>query len=166
MVLVVTMIRGFGSDVIVGWRQSPDCGNRNGAGIGFVAEQSWIVFEPALLVDVGLDDLGCHASGKVAVFALLNQHGNYNLRIAPGGNTGKPAVVLELLTFTGFTLAQFVTDNLGAACFSGEIDSLEMGAGSSSTRIHDACHGIGDGDPVLGINGNTSRRIVAGQRLL
>ena len=41
-----------------------------------------------------------------------------------------------------------------------------MGAGRGPTRIHHASHGIGDSNPVLRIDRNSSRRVITGDHLL
>src|SRR5256885_1108119 len=87
---------------------APDTGHRNRAGIGFVAEQRRIVVQATLLIHVCLYDLGGDARREIAMLALLDQHGNHNLRIAPGSHAGKPAIVFEFLAASAFALAQRV----------------------------------------------------------
>ena len=50
---------------------------------------------PALLVHVGLDDLGRQACRQFAVLAAFEQGHDNNLRIAPGRESHKPAVLIE-----------------------------------------------------------------------
>src|SRR6185312_11042391 len=94
-----------------------------------------------------------------AVLAAFKQHGHHNLRISARRDANKPAVVIELFACSAFALAERIADNLRAAGFAGKIHALDVGAWGRSSlwhvrgwSIYHARHGIGDGDPVLGIN--------------
>src|ERR1700694_1264369 len=149
-----------------GFRTAPDARDRNRSGIGFVAEQSGIVMKAALLVHVRLNDLRSNARGKIAMFALLDQHGDHDFRIAPGSDTGEPAIVLKLLAASTLALAQRIADDLGAARLSGKINSLQVGAVGRSYRTDYAGHSVCNGDPVLRIQRDMGSRIASAGRLL
>src|SRR5947207_9376481 len=121
--------------------------------------------QAALLFHISLYDLSSHAGGKIAMLALLDKHGDHDLRIAPGGYAGKPAIVLKFLAAAPLALAQIVADDLGAARLAGKINALQMGAGGCASGIDHAGHGVGNGDPVLRIERYVGGRIVCAQRL-
>src|SRR5579863_4286551 len=130
----------------------------------------------SLLLAVGLDYLRGGAGGEVSVFAFFEQCADYDFRTAPGLDTDEPAVVFEVGFAHGAELGfECVADSLGAAGFAGEIDTLEMRAGSGTAGIDHVGHGIGDDLPIFRIErdldlirtvggGNDSGRQVLGIR--
>src|SRR6476646_3719695 len=139
-----------------GVRLVPYAGDRDGAGVSLVTEQHGIVAQAALLLHKRLYYLRADARGKRPVLTALKVDHHHDLRIAPGSNSGEPAVALEVtfqvlfLQAMGFKIV--VAHPLRATCFSRKVDALNMRGDARSARIQHVGHGIRDGNPVLRVD--------------